>query len=277
MKKGMNYFMLLWLLFLMPVWFDIVKASSLGDINNDGYIDKSDAMILYQVINNEKTLTNEEKVYADLNLDGNVDEIDLNILRSYLLNDIDTLPYQSAENIVSNASYGDIDLDGRVNVVDAYLIHTCPDNLTSQQKVNGDVNLDGNLDLNDNYIIKNYAAQLINAIPVIGMTGGDNDSEDTSNSCNIVIYRSVKLTDIGVITPDSSKNENTNNDNTTTFSPSETQEDTTSNIKEDTKKEDEIKNPDTGAFAPIGLLLGTIVLSTVILFVIKKHNIFMKI
>lgn len=277
MKKGMNYFMLLGLLFLMPTWFDIVKASSLGDINNDGYIDKSDAIILYQVINNEKTLTNEEKVYADLNLDGNVDETDLNILRSYLLNDIDTLPYQSADNIVSNASYGDIDLDDRVNVVDAYLIHTCPDNLTSQQKINSDVNLDGNIDLNDKYIIESYAAQLINTIPVIGMTGGDNDSEDSSNSCNIVIYRSVKLSDTSVITPDSSNNENTNNDNTPTSSPSETQEDTTSNIKEDTKKEDEIKNPDTGAFAPIGLLLGTIVLSTIILFVIKKHNIFMKI
>ena len=160
----------------------------------------------------------------------------------------------------------------RIKKVRIYL-HT----LTSQQKINSDVNLDGNIDLNDKYIIESYAAQLINTIPVIGMTSGDNDSEDSSNSCNIVIYRSVKLSDTSVITPDSSNNENTNNDNTTTSSPSETQEDTTSNIKEDTKKEDEIKNPDTGAFAPIGLLLGTIVLSTVILFVIKKHNIFMKI
>ena len=108
------------------------------------------------------------------------------------------------------------------------------------------------------------------------------DNIDGDITSKVKVHSNIDIKKVGnynitYSVTDSSNNENTNNDNTTTSSPSETQEDTTSNKKEDTKKEDEIKNPDTGAFAPIGLLLGTIVLSTVILFVIKKHNIFMKI
>ncbi len=62
----------------------IGKLHRVGDINNDGKIDKEDIELLEDYINGEGELTEEQKANADLNGDGKIDKKDLQILRIFM-------------------------------------------------------------------------------------------------------------------------------------------------------------------------------------------------
>ncbi len=52
----------------------------LGDLNNDGKVDFDDVLILKDVLDGKRKLTEEELLRADLNQDGEIDYKDLNML-----------------------------------------------------------------------------------------------------------------------------------------------------------------------------------------------------
>lgn len=60
-------------------WVDLTK-----DINGDNIIDNNDVLMLNDIINNPSSYTQEQIEKADLNYDGVVDELDVDILSKYL-------------------------------------------------------------------------------------------------------------------------------------------------------------------------------------------------
>ena len=60
-------------------WIDLTK-----DINGDNIIDNNDVLMINDIINNPSSYTQEQIEKADLNYDGVVDELDVDILSKYL-------------------------------------------------------------------------------------------------------------------------------------------------------------------------------------------------
>lgn len=53
-----------------------LAAGFFGDLNNDGRVDSSDALIILKASTSLASLSNSQKVYADVNADGKVDSAD---------------------------------------------------------------------------------------------------------------------------------------------------------------------------------------------------------
>ena len=63
-----------------------------GDANLDGIVDIFDLVRIKKYISKQVELTDESKINADINLDGNIDETDSNFLKEYLAGNYDSLP-----------------------------------------------------------------------------------------------------------------------------------------------------------------------------------------
>ena len=66
-----------------------------GDLNNDNVINGKDTTLLMRYLSGSETFTEIQKETADLNLDGKIDNTDVDILRKYNSKEIDKLPYIS--------------------------------------------------------------------------------------------------------------------------------------------------------------------------------------
>ena len=199
----------------------------LGDVNNDNIINTKDTIYLKRYLANwdvEISLIN-----ADVNLDGEIDDIDLAIITRYHMNEIDKLPYEAGEEYTINfnlnggtfekniyipkkyasitgpiqyaefsvikegyvfigwtgsngnvpqksikiekdttgnleysanwALYGDVNLDGKVDVLDLIVISKYSEKMvefTNDQKLIADVNLDNSVEKIDTDILEKY-------------------------------------------------------------------------------------------------------------------------
>ena len=78
-----------------------------GDINMNGEVNSDDATILGRHLVWDYELTDKQKILADVNLDGNVDDVDLAILQKCIDGDITTLPYKSGSKYDITYNLGD--------------------------------------------------------------------------------------------------------------------------------------------------------------------------
>lgn len=68
------------------------SAVVLGDVNGDGEIDNLDANLVYRYFNGKVTLTDEQLAAADVNGDGEVDNLDANTIYRYFNGKITAFP-----------------------------------------------------------------------------------------------------------------------------------------------------------------------------------------
>ena len=121
---------------------DASKASySKGDVNLDGKIDDKDIELLNKYLNKDVTFTNIQLKVADFNENDNIDINDLNELKKYLDSESKVIEY-----------LGDITKDGKVDANDVVLLDKYVNKqieLTKDKLKYADVNKDGVVDQND--------------------------------------------------------------------------------------------------------------------------------
>ena len=71
---------------------------AIGDINGDGFINSDDALTLTAFINGNNELFDTQQQNADVNLDGNIDKADVDIILKYSIGVIKKLPYTGETN-----------------------------------------------------------------------------------------------------------------------------------------------------------------------------------
>ena len=69
---------------LVAEWKEVEIKITYGDVNEDGIIDDKDSLKLQQYLNNEITLDTQSTKNADVNADGNIDNIDYDLLIKYI-------------------------------------------------------------------------------------------------------------------------------------------------------------------------------------------------
>ena len=155
-----------------------------GDLNCDGEVTSADMVTLARAVKGMVTLTEEQKLVADVNTDGKVDKNDELILAKYIVNyDSMTLPYTGA---IPGVVYGDINLDGNVTSADAVVLTNYiagKITLTDEQKINADLNLDGNIDNCDKDILSRYLVNEV-TLPYVTMATSSNATSSNATSSN---------------------------------------------------------------------------------------------
>lgn len=129
-----------------------IKTVAFGEINNDGLVNAADAVLIAEYLEGKTTLNNDQLVNADVNLDGIIDNID-----------VDLISKKDAGLITLPIRYGDIDLDGKVTIKDRvklsrYLEGLDEVELTKQALINADVNMDGTVNEIDKIVIRQHIA-----------------------------------------------------------------------------------------------------------------------
>ena len=129
-----------------------------GDLNSDGEITEEDSTLLSNYLNNNTNISDQALKNSDVNGDGKVNIIDLGLLQMYIEtpdNYTNTLPERRITNYT--IQYGDVNLDGEVDIYDVtessnyYLDSTS--SLKGQQLLNADVNGDGKINRIDTALI----------------------------------------------------------------------------------------------------------------------------
>ena len=90
------------------------------------------------------------------------------VIKNASKNDIKTEVTEGKVTLV-NAVYGDVNNDGKINVVDAYIVRLYSARLQEYnvaEKAAADVDGDGNVNAIDANYIRRYAAEIINTFPV---------------------------------------------------------------------------------------------------------------
>jgi len=136
-----------------------IKITTLGDIDLDGKITSTDAAILLSYLSgrNEEIyqLNNDQLKVADVCADGEVDELDGEILEKYVNHWTISFPF----------IYGDVDCNGEVTINDASLLqqYNYPNSnkeLSREGLIRADVNLDGQVNEFDRIIIQRCLAEM---------------------------------------------------------------------------------------------------------------------
>ena len=70
---------------------------AIGDVDGDGYISASDALLVIQSMTDKDLLFENQKLHADVNKDGKVDSSDALILLRYSVGEIHTIPLNEKE------------------------------------------------------------------------------------------------------------------------------------------------------------------------------------
>ncbi len=147
-----------------------IQSTIYGDSDEDGKISNSDLVKAGKYIKSPDavSMTSKAKLNADVNLDGKIDYIDLEMMNKKLhgLNvNIPSASYQS------DIKYGDINKDDSINASDMTLIQRHIKNiekLTDEQKIIADLNMDGEVDATDLDLLRKYVLEQIEDIPVPG-------------------------------------------------------------------------------------------------------------
>lgn len=155
-----------------------IKISSLGDVNLDGIINVKDRVFLARYLDgweDELYQLNEEQLAnADVCSDGEINQLDYEILKNYILGYAVSFPF----------IYGDVNCDGTVDITDVTLVqlHNSTNNsyeLTREGINRADVNLDGEVNDSDRLIIQRYVSKLsgYEKLPIT-ITKDDTSSDD---------------------------------------------------------------------------------------------------
>jgi len=67
-------------------------TAALGDVNNDGKIDTTDARLVLQSIVNKYILSDTQKMSADVNGDEKIDTVDARMILQYIVHKLDKFP-----------------------------------------------------------------------------------------------------------------------------------------------------------------------------------------
>lgn len=113
------------------------KKYKTGDINMDGIVAADDVIIIENYILGKTTLTIDQMTLADYTKDGKIDNTDANSL---------------AKSIVSNYVVGDINMDGKINMLDIRILNSYLSNikgLNTVEKLLADINGDGKINASD--------------------------------------------------------------------------------------------------------------------------------
>ena len=147
-----------------------------GDVNGDGKITKEDALLLqnYSIFPEDyaneipyEIRKNADK-YLDLDQDGNIDVVDVTILKAYVDKKITQLPHKHTykDNVCTGCKheltiiYGDVNGDGVVTAKDRLALTKYIQNQDEKIDVKAaDLNLDGKIDIVDLMILKKHIAK----------------------------------------------------------------------------------------------------------------------
>ena len=161
--------------------------NSIGDVNLDGIIDIFDAVRIQKYINKQIELTKEAIDNADINKDGKINNIDMNLLKKYLSGNIKELPY-------TKYKAGDVDLDGEITSKDSIIIKRYIDNvsgttITTEGLINADVNLDGEINDIDANLLRKYLMGYKIELPYTKYKAGDVDLDGEITSKDSIIIK----------------------------------------------------------------------------------------
>ena len=138
----------------------------LGDVNNDGEVDVSDALLVTLYSGDSSTVmpNNGDISLGDVNGDGAVDATDAYLITLYSVNPNDpALPAGLGEPVVlAGGILGDVNGDGAVDAADALLVTLYSGDSSTEIPSGGDiwlgdVNGDGAVDATDAYLITLYS------------------------------------------------------------------------------------------------------------------------
>jgi len=140
---------------IVPVF---ANGPRLGDLNFDGEITASDALIAEQYANGKITLTTEQRFIGDVDKDGRVGRADALVILKYAVGIVPTLP----------VTFGDINGDGKILADDSLLVARYIEkgvSLTDAQRVVADVDIDGKITLADVELILRRAVGSVSSLP----------------------------------------------------------------------------------------------------------------
>lgn len=109
-------------------------------------------------------MSGQAKKNADVNEDGNVNKLDIDVLSKYIVGTYTSLP------VKSTIDYGDVNLDGKIDSQDSILLlkYIVGDIvLNDQAKKNADVNIDGQINKTDANLILDYANDIYKSMPIL--------------------------------------------------------------------------------------------------------------
>lgn len=153
-----------------------LESFSIGDVNGDGKITKEDALLLqnYSIFPEDyaneipyEIRKNADK-YLDLDQDGNIDVVDVTILKAYVDKKITQLPHKHTykDNVCTGCKheltiiYGDVNGDGVVTAKDRLALTKYIQNQDEKIDVKAaDLNLDGKVDAADLLILTKHLAK----------------------------------------------------------------------------------------------------------------------
>lgn len=158
-----------------------------GDANLDGVVNMQDTVTINQHLAETSELTGLALVVADVNLDGNIDSLDVNILRKYL---------STGWGVVSlpcSFLIGDANQDGIISTRDVTAITKHIDGteiLTDMALTCADVNMDNEIDIVDITIIFYYVGHWDIELPYeTNVVYGDVNLDGTVDSSDAEILR----------------------------------------------------------------------------------------
>ena len=169
-----------------------LEETIIGDVNGDGKITEEDALLLqkYSMFPEDyaseipyEIRKNADK-YLDLDQDGNIDAVDVAILKAYVDKKITQLPHKHTykNNVCTGCKheltilYGDVNGDGKITKEDALLLQNysifpedyaneIPYEIRRNADKYLDLDQDGNVDVIDAIVLKAYVNKDIKELP----------------------------------------------------------------------------------------------------------------
>lgn len=137
-----------------------VKLFEYGDVNLDGEVNTKDVNLIQRYASGDtEAISKTGQAYADLNGDENIDNVDSLILLRHLAGwkEYKVLPLDSDTKVYE---YGDVNLDGKVDVKDVIAIIKIIDNPSGSGSDSpyADLNEDGKIDETDRLILLRHLA-----------------------------------------------------------------------------------------------------------------------
>lgn len=84
--------------FATQVTNDSYKNCAVGDVDGNGFINSADALLVEKHIKNGEELFDTQKTNGDVNLDGKLDETDIDLIQKYAIGQLKKLPYTSEDS-----------------------------------------------------------------------------------------------------------------------------------------------------------------------------------
>lgn len=149
---------------------DVPAERQLGDVNNDGNVDGVDLELIRSHIAGTASIPVEDIPFADVDQDEGIKRADYYLVKGRI-----------AQVVELPAIYGDVEEDGMVDAMDAQRVLRHVEGLTEltpEQMYLGDVNVDGTLTMRDAVRIQEYEVGIINELPVLCGNGLIDDEWD---------------------------------------------------------------------------------------------------